>query len=201
MGWAAGPSPFVFALHSCEPHVASERETTARDPPTCKYRDPITQDVCAAEALMPPFRADDLGPACARSTFKVNEDQRELRAHVPDGWRVSEPGAATPSFRPVRDGVIVPWDPVAGIDVEDFLEALRSSFHPKGTAGAPHSCAAGGTPRARGRRRGSGRHPGRRLLRPNGEHGVPDRGGGERRTGSRHRPRCRARPRLRPRLS
>jgi Adenylate and Guanylate cyclase catalytic domain len=113
---------------------------------------------------MPPFHADDFGPACARSTFKVNEDQRELRAHVPDGWRVSEPGAATPSFRRVRDGVIVPWDPVAGVDVEDLLEALRSSFHPKGTAGAPHSCAAGGTPRARGGRRGSGRHPGRHYF-------------------------------------
>ena len=98
-----------------------------RSPPTCTYRDPITQDVCGLEALMPPFRADDFGPAlCSEHVIKVNADELELRAHVPDGWRVSEPGAAALSFRRVRDGIVVPWDPIAGIGVEDFLEALRS---------------------------------------------------------------------------
>lgn len=72
---------------------------------------------------MPPFRADDFGPALgSEHVIKVHEDERELRAHVPEGWRVSEPSAAALSFRRVKDGIVVPWDPVAGIGVEDFLE-------------------------------------------------------------------------------
>jgi hypothetical protein len=127
MGWAPGPGPFAFGCIPTSKRRVWRGETAVRNPPTCEYRDPVTQDVCGAEALMPPFRADDLGPAlCSEHVIKVNEDQRELRAHVPDGWRVSDPGAAALSFRRIRDGIVVPWDPVAGIGAEDFLEALRS---------------------------------------------------------------------------
>jgi hypothetical protein len=113
---------------------------------------------------MPPFRVDDFGPAlCSEHVIKVNEDQRELRMFR----AVGESRSRAPP--PCRSGGLETASSFHGIQLpvltwEDFLEALRSSFHPKDTAGAPHSCAAGGTPRARGSRRGSGRHPGRHYF-------------------------------------
>lgn len=97
-------------------------------PPTCLYRDPITQKVCGVEVKMPSMFADStFGPyLCSEHVQRVNDDRDTLRAAAPSGWDVTdEPGGPALIFRRSdRGGVDVVWDPLAGVAVDAFLQGL-----------------------------------------------------------------------------
>lgn len=97
-------------------------------PPTCQYRDPITQRVCGNEVMMPTMFGDGtFGPnLCSEHVKRVNADRDDLRSRVPEGWvATDEPGGPAVTLRRADGrGPNVVWDPLTGVAVDDFLAGL-----------------------------------------------------------------------------